>query len=181
MPARLPERLRTERLLLERPSMAAHAEGLALVLAEPAVARWLWPGALGGPRTAEQTAALVAGDAAAWEHDGFGPWVVRDGASGEILGRAGLARTTLDDEPRIELAWLITSRRWGQGLATEAARPALAGALEDLALDEVVALTLVDNHASQGVMRRLGMREVRRLLHAGLPHVLYAAAAPSGR
>lgn len=169
--SRIPELVRTPRLTGERPE-PRHASELAPVLAQPEVAAWLWPGALGGPRTPEQAAELVTADAAAWERDGWGPWVVRDRRDGTVVGRAGLARTVIEGEPVVELAWLLSAERWGQGLASEIAREAVRAAFEHLGLEELVAVTLVGNHASRGVMRRLGMEEERELEHAGLPHVL---------
>lgn len=169
--------METARLLAARPR-PEDAEGLASVLAEPAVGDWLWPGDLGGPRTAEQTAAIVARDVEAWDRDGWGPWIVRDRATGGVLGRAGLARTRIEDRSVIEVAWLLTSARWGEGLATEAAREGIRAGFDDLGLDELVAIALVENRASRAVMRKLGMVEEREIAHAGLPHVLARLRRP---
>lgn len=181
--SRIAERVRTDRLVAERP-VPEHAEGLAAVLAEPGVGDWLWPGELGGPRTPAQARDLLEADMAAWESEGWGPWIVRDAANGRVLGRAGLAQAEVDGRPAVELAWYLTEARWGEGLATEVAREAVHAAFEDLGLDELVAVTLVDNRASQGVMQKLGMAIEREVEHAGLPHVLARlrrSRAPAGR
>lgn len=170
-PAVIPERLRTARLVARRPR-PADAPELAPVLAEPGVGAWLWPGSLGGPRTAEQTAALVRADVEQWERAGWGPWILRDRAGGEVLGRAGLCPNVIDGTPAIEVAWLLTERRWGEGLATEIARVAIRAGLYDLGLAEIVAIARTDNPASLAVMRKLGMTFVREIDHAGLSHVL---------
>jgi GNAT acetyltransferase-like protein len=49
------------------------------------------------------------------------------------------------------------ARRLGRGLATEAARAALAFGFGALGLDEIVAYAASANQASQSVMRKLGM------------------------
>jgi RimJ/RimL family protein N-acetyltransferase len=58
----------------------------------------------------------------------------------------------------VEVGWHLHPRHQGQGLATEAARAVL-----DLAgqtgLDQVLALTDLDNIASQRVATRLGMQD----------------------
>ena len=60
-----------------------------------------------------------------------------------------------------ELGYRLARRWWRQGLAVEGARAVLAEAFADTQLDVVRAETMVVNAGSRGVMRRLGMREVR--------------------
>jgi RimJ/RimL family protein N-acetyltransferase len=141
------------------------------VLAEPELAPWLWPD--GVPRTREQTAALLGSDEESWAREGFGPWIVSDRAGGAVLGRVGLAYNVIGGERVIELDWLLTSSRWGEGLATEMAREAVRAGFEDLGLEELVAITLTRNAASRAVMAKLGMSLVCELEHAGLPHVQF--------
>ena len=56
------------------------------------------------------------------------------------------------------MGWHLHPDYQGHGLATEAAR-ALLGAAADAGIDEVLALTDLDNAASQAVAGRLGMRD----------------------
>lgn len=58
----------------------------------------------------------------------------------------------------IGLFYAFATPDQGQGYATEAARAMVAYAFNDLNLKRIVATTTYDNLASQGVMRRLGMR-----------------------
>ncbi|MFX4287182.1 GNAT family N-acetyltransferase [Janibacter sp. G349] len=60
-----------------------------------------------------------------------------------------------------ELGYRLARRWWRQGLAVEGARAVLAECFADPGLDVVRAETMVVNTGSRGVMRRLGMREVR--------------------
>lgn len=57
-----------------------------------------------------------------------------------------------------EIGWRLHLRAWGRGLASEGARALLDHGFGPVRLDRVVADTAVDNLASRGVMRRLGMR-----------------------
>jgi RimJ/RimL family protein N-acetyltransferase len=58
----------------------------------------------------------------------------------------------------VEVGWHLHPSHQGQGLATEAARAVLAMAAE-AGIDQVLALTDLDNVASQRVAARLGMRD----------------------
>lgn len=60
-----------------------------------------------------------------------------------------------------ELGYRLARRVWRQGLAVEGARAVVDEAFRSPALRVVRAETMVVNAASRGVMRRLGMREVR--------------------
>lgn len=80
---------------------------------------------------------------------------------------------SVDDEPvgwwalwpreggTAELGYRLARRWWRQGLAVEGARAVLAEGFGDASLQVVRAETMVVNAGSRGVMRRLGMREVR--------------------
>ena len=62
---------------------------------------------------------------------------------------------------------------WGQGRATEIAQACIRIGLAQLGFSSLVAVTLTDNHASQRVLVKSGLRYERDVLHAGLPHVLF--------
>jgi RimJ/RimL family protein N-acetyltransferase len=75
---------------------------------------------------------------------------------------------------------------WGKGYALEAARAAIEDGLGRLGLDEIVAITVVDNWRSRRVMERLGMTRdpAEDFEHPRLPpghplrrHVLYRLRA----
>ena len=60
--------------------------------------------------------------------------------------------------PEVGLFYLAAEAHRRQGIAAEAAAALAAYALDELRLARVVATTERTNHASMGVMRRLGMR-----------------------
>lgn len=65
-----------------------------------------------------------------------------------------------------ELGYRLARRWWRQGLAVEGARAVLAHGFTDPDLAVVRAETMHVNAGSRGVMRRLGMREVRTEIRA---------------
>jgi RimJ/RimL family protein N-acetyltransferase len=145
----------------------AHYERLLL---DPAVGAHLRPPPL-QPFDDAAVADLLRADLAHWAAHGFGPWLLEDPA-GAFVGRGGLAWTTVGGEFAVELPWAIVPERWGEGLATEAARAAIAWA-RALGLEEVVSFTLPGNAASRRVMEHAGLRLDSEIEHAGLAHVLY--------
>jgi RimJ/RimL family protein N-acetyltransferase len=91
----------------------------------------------------------------------LGLWAMVPCAAGEEpVGTLLLLPLSDDGGPTglVEVGWHLHPRHQGQGLATEAARAVL-----DLAgqtgLDQVLALTDLDNIASQRVATRLGMQD----------------------
>ena len=60
--------------------------------------------------------------------------------------------------PDIEIGWRFVRAAWGQGYATEAARPVLRHALETLGVAEIVADIDPANVGSIRVAEKLGMR-----------------------
>ena len=115
-----------------------------------------------------------------WERHAFGLWMLRDRTTGTMVGRGGLQHTFVGGCHEIEAGWAIVPERWGEGLATELAFAAIGVAFHDLRLPEIVAFTLPDNKASRRVMEKSEFDYERRIVHAGLPHVLYRRSARRG-
>lgn len=74
---------------------------------------------------------------------------------GKLVGSVGLNRET---DGLFHLGYWIGMPYWGKGIATEAARLALAFAFDDLVEPEVKSGHYADNHASGRVMTKLGFR-----------------------
>jgi ribosomal-protein-alanine N-acetyltransferase len=163
--------VQTDRLTGERPALE-HLAAFAALMAEPKVARTMWPGDLGGPRTRGQSETWLRKDIAHWVVNDFGPWLAFERDTGELVGRIGPRITIVEGGLEAELAWLVRPDRWGRGYAGELAAPG-RDLLFELGLRSVVAVTLTTNTASRRVMEKLGMNYERDIEHAGLPHVLY--------
>ena len=165
----------TARLVGKRP-VFRDADELHAVMADERVVPWLWPA---GAPALSQVRALLVRDADHWKRHGWGPWIVREAATRELVGRIGLQTTHLDGVDGVEAMWAVRSSRWGEGLATEMAAEAVRAAFALVGVDELVAFTLHDNVASRAVMSKLGFAYERDIEHAGLPHVLYRLRAPT--
>ncbi|HEX6456934.1 MAG TPA: GNAT family N-acetyltransferase [Solirubrobacterales bacterium] len=164
------EERQTRRLLARKPT----PEDRALYHAHftrPEVERWLRPSPL-PPFTAQVLDELVDGDGVHWEDHGFGPWILVEKGSGAFAGRGGLAWTAVEGTAAVELPWSIEPHLHNQGLGTEAAKAACEWA-RDLGFEEVIALTLPTNLASQRVAVKAGFEQNGEVIHAGLPHLLF--------
>jgi [ribosomal protein S5]-alanine N-acetyltransferase len=128
---------------------------------------------LGGVRTDAEIRAYLERNLAHLTEHGFGIWILRDPASGEVVGEAGLRHLTVDGVVEVELAYAIVPELWGRGLATDAARACVTIGRDWLGLPSVVALTLPSHLASQRVLRKAALIQEREVTHAGLPHLLF--------
>jgi RimJ/RimL family protein N-acetyltransferase len=112
-----------------------------------------------GVRTADQAAAYIAE-----RFEGKAWWVVREAASGEPLGLAGVvpARPGLETP---DLGYAFLARHSGRGYATEAAQAVLDHARGPLGIERLAAITTLSNTPSQRVLEKLGFvrGEDRRL------------------
>jgi RimJ/RimL family protein N-acetyltransferase len=152
----------TERLQLT-PVTTADADDLVLLHSDPNVAYW-YAGAWSTAHAHEWCVAMVE----RWRREGIGKWMARLRCDGTLVGRGGLSRFDLEGEQTLELGWTLRDTARGHGYATELGRAALGIAFEGLQASRVVAFTEVHNHASQAVMRRLGMRPRRCIRRRGL-------------
>ena len=103
----------------------------------------------------------------------LGIWCVLDRASGEKIGDGVLTPVPIETdtpdwtalvpdaypEAEIEVGYMLKPGAWGQGFATEICDRLLRFAFQQTALAQVVACTDPDNHASQRVLRKCGMRD----------------------
>jgi RimJ/RimL family protein N-acetyltransferase len=85
-----------------------------------------------------------------------GRWAVERKSDGVVAGTVILLPLSGGDG-EYEVGWHLHPDSWGQGLATESARGALAWARETLGLTEAFAVVYAGNDASVAVCRRLGM------------------------
>lgn len=164
------EERQTQRLLLRKPTSddrtLYHAH-----FTKPTIESWLRPPPL-PPFSPQVLDELLEGDCAHWSDHGFGPWVLIERETGAFAGRGGLAWTTVEGTAEVELPWSIEPHLHRNGLATEAATAAVDWARE-MRFEEVVALVLPSNLASQRVAEKAGFERNGEVTHAGLPHLLF--------
>jgi RimJ/RimL family protein N-acetyltransferase len=128
---------------------------------------------LGGVRSEAETAAYLERNLVHWAEHGFGIWILRDPASGQVVGRAGLRHLTVEGATEVQLVYALLPEFWGRGLATDAARACVTIGLEWLSLPSLVALSLPGNLASQRVLRKAALVQEREVVHAGARHLLF--------
>ncbi|WCB92804.1 Acetyltransferase [Baekduia alba] len=158
----------TERLLLRRWRVEDRAT-LAAINADPEVMRWIGSGHVLGRGLSDD---LIARFEAEWDERGFGLWAVawKDDPASEALGFCGLTMPSFLPAvlPAAEVGWRLARDVWGRGVATEAARAALAfGFSRERALREVVAVVAPENARSLRVIDKLGMTPRPDRYHAG--------------
>ena len=127
----------------------------------PAVMRWL-----GGVLDAEGEAAQRGRVESCAAQHGHCFWAVERKEDGALLGFCGLKRADAPGSTvtgAMEVGWRFREDAWGQGYAKEAAIASLEAAFERFGADEVVALTVIDNAGSWGLMERLGMERREEL------------------
>lgn len=161
------ETITTERLTAERFRLD-HYDLLCGLHRDPVVMA-----TLGGVRSDETTRQNLQEYIAHWDTNGFGLWLLRDRASGEFAGRAGLKGIEIGGNWEIELGYTFLQPYWGRGLATEIAQASLEVGFERLGLENLVCFTLPTNLASKRVMEKVGFVFEREVIHTGEPTLLH--------
>lgn len=96
-----------------------------------------------------------------WHMTGIAMFSVIEKSTGRWVGRLG--PWSPDGWPAPEVGWGIVREHWGKGYASEGAAAAMDYACDVLGWDEIIHCIHVDNAASQGVARKLGSRNLRRV------------------
>ena len=144
----------TPRLVI-RPWRLDEADRLFDVLGRTEVARWLGPGAL-MIRPEEATRRIEQWSAELASEPGFGRWAAVDRSSGIPAGTVVL-KPLPDGDGEVEIGWYFHPDSWRRGLARESAEAVLAHGFA-MGLQEVWAVTHLDNERSAAVCRKIGMR-----------------------
>lgn len=167
----------TERVVI-RPWHPEEADRLFDLLRRMEVAKWL--GAVLEPmRHRDEAVARIerwaAGIAA---EPRFGAWAAVERSSGLPAGTVLLKPLPDGDgDGEVEIGWHFHPDSWGRGLASEATGAVLARGFAD-GLEEVWAVTHLDNQRSIAVCKRIGMELLgitRRWYHA--PSLMFWAGA----
>lgn len=119
----------------------------------------------GKARTLDESRAYLEAHRQHWDEHGFGMWAATEAATGHFLGHAGLQYLEGSDD--VQVGYYLGRLAWGRGFATEAAGAALRYGFETIGLPHIVAVVRPENHASQHVLAKLGMRQVGVESHYG--------------
>lgn len=150
---------------------------LALALwGDPCVTRLI-----GGPLSPEEAEQRLRSEIASMSAYGVQYWPIFLLAGGAHAGCCGL-RPYRSQDRIYELGFHLRPAYWGQGLATEAGRAAVAYAFERLGAAALFAGHHPANATSRAVLEKLGFRFTHEELYppTGLKHPSYLLARPAG-
>ncbi len=106
--------------------------------------------------------------------NGHGLFAVTLKGSDQVIGDCGVIRQEIEGGPQLEVGYHFRRDHWGHGYATEAARACMGLAFSSLGARKVISLIRPENVPSRRVAERNGMQVERQVMHAGLPHLVYA-------
>lgn len=153
----------TERLILTsvRPE---HEAGLFKLHNDPLVQKAIYRNV---PQTTEDVQKWVDRLLAQWRRNGFGDWMIYEkvNAGPIFIGRCGLR--DYEDTNSLELAYAFFQNKVGRGLGPEAARFAIAHALQNSIKEKVIAFIEQGNTRSEKTAIKLGLRYIDNRLYDG--------------
>jgi RimJ/RimL family protein N-acetyltransferase len=89
----------------------------------------------------------------------LGFWAIEVRETGTAIGSVLLLTLPNAEHGEVEAGWHLHPDWWGRGYASEAAAAVVRYGLA-AGLPEIYALTLLGNHPSQGVARKIGLEEL---------------------
>jgi RimJ/RimL family protein N-acetyltransferase len=170
-----PQSIETARLI-GRPVNGGDMGYMRHILANPQCLRWLSPN--GTVQSDSKMQEIAHRLATHWLCHGFGVRLFFQRGGGAFAGWCGLRHQVVEGRSEIELLYSLRHTLWRRGLGCEMARAAVNEGIEVLGFRRIVAFTLPDNLASQGVMRSCGLCKEADILFADLPHVLFSKTLP---
>ena len=160
--------LESDRLSLQ-PFAPADRHELVALFNHPGVRRYLLDDELVSIESVDE---MIQKSLQLFTSAGCGLWAARRKGVADIIGFAGFGY--LYEPPE-----RLHPANWGQGLATEAARAAVAYAFNDLGFNQIIASADPPNTTSIAVMQRLSMSFDRRVIKSGRDTIYYGLARPS--
>lgn len=95
-----------------------------------------------------------------------GIWGIFSKADDSFMGSC-LLRQFADEPGIIELGYSLNHEHWGKGVASEMAAAMVTYCFTNAAITEIVAVTELENTASQRVLQKAGLIQVDNLLRDG--------------
>lgn len=151
----------------------ADSDALFEIMRDARVMRYL---ANGLPYTFEQVKEFLIWAENYQAENGFCRWKVIEKASGEIIGSCGFARPQDMNQP--ELGYFLAQKHWGKGFATEATTACKLYGFGKLGFREIIAITDLENTASQKVLEKIGFAKKGVGSFRGEETLVYLATNP---
>ena len=154
--------LQTERLFINSPALEDIDDWHALH-SDPDVMQYI-----DGARQRRTIRQWLKQDIAHQNKYGFSMGSVFRKESHQFIGRAGIFyRNYEDNQPDIEIGYVLHKTYWGQGYATELVQNIIKWGFVNLNFTKLMAITHPENRASQCVLEKSGMKFSRRVQYQG--------------
>ncbi len=133
---------------------------------------------LGGPQDEAWTRGYLTRNLAHWDAHNHGLWIVYERDGHEPIGRAVLRHLDVAGVDEVETGYAFYETYWGRGYATEVTQACLAMGFGELNLPSIVAVTTLENTASQHVLTKCGMHFERSFTRDDETLALFRIARP---
>lgn len=159
-----------------RPIQISDLEALATLWADPDVTRFL--PSRGAPIPREKVTKSLQSFVEHWQERDYGIWAIVEDESSPMVGYCGLRY--LADLDEVEVLYGLAKAYWSRGIATQAAKAAIAYGFNVANLDRIIAMAFPENQASRRVMEKAGLSYEKPIQIWQLDAVYYAKKRPAG-
>ncbi len=150
----------TKRMIL-REIVPSDKESIFKLDSDPEVGRYL---AIPPMHDLSQAADIITYIRKQYKENGIGRWAMVLKESNEFVGWCGIKfvnDSVVNGQTNYyDIGYRLMSKRWGEGLATEAAKACMDYAMNVLKLDQIHGTVRFENLASAHVLRKLGLTKV---------------------
>jgi RimJ/RimL family protein N-acetyltransferase len=164
------EILETQRLML-RHLVMEDLDDLYALYRDPEIRRYFPEGTLTYEETKEELEWFLNGHPKRPE---LGLWATIHKETNRFIGRCGLLPWVIDEQPEVEVAYMIDPAFGRQGLGTEAAQAILDYGFYHLGLSRLICLIDAENVASIKVASNIGMAFEKESVDETGPFLVYA-------
>lgn len=158
--------METERLWLKLADELLAADLSRLIFQDPKVMEHSDHGVF----THEEVVEWIHCAQKSYQENGYGPWVVVEKQSQNLVGYCGLFRHEINGIQEVEIGYRLAINAQGKGLATEATSAVLEYAKTNLHLPRIVALIDPNNAPSRNVAEKLSFYHESDVLMPGYDH-----------
>lgn len=156
-----------------RPLQTSDLDALASIWSDREVTRFL--PSQGNPIPTEKVEKSLQSFIEHWQQRKYGIWAIVENESSQMIGYCGLRY--LDEMHEVEVLYGLAKAYWGRGIATRAAKAAVAYGFNVANLDKLIAMALPGNFASRRVIEKAGL-QYEKQIHIFNLDVLYYCAKP---
>lgn len=163
----------TNRLIL-REFQEEDSNGIWELDSNPEVHRYLGNKPLSNRSQADKIVTMIRSQ---YKEYGIGRWAVLDKSNQRFIGWCGLKWVTDEIGGRkdyYDLGYRFIPEYWNKGIATESSKAVITYGFKTLDLKELIAIAVVENIASNKVIKKLGFTLSSQFMHDGYMHNGYS-------